>query len=111
MAGHCGDEDVPLEGPELGVGARCHGGGARDIAQKRDLAEVVAATQRHRRSALRFHPHLSSLDHVEAVARIALAEEDTAGGDTDVREIGSELLERNRWQRSEDRDVPEQREL
>jgi len=99
MAGHGGDEDVALERPELRVDASGHRGGARDVAQKRDLAEIATAAQCHRRPPLRLHRHFAPLDHVEAVAGIAFAEDDGAGGDTDVPQMSGELLQRDRRQR------------
>src|SRR4051812_760216 len=72
---HGGDERVPVEPIQVDVGAARHGGGARHVAQERDLAEVIARLQAARRLVVDGDVELTSPDHVEAVSDIAGADD------------------------------------
>src|SRR5918999_3018039 len=69
------DEVVTLERVELDVALRPHGGGARNVANERDLSEGVPRAEHPRRAAVRRHVHRPFGDDVEAIARVALRED------------------------------------
>src|SRR5918999_4419524 len=69
------DEVVPVERVELDVALRPYGGGARNVANERDLSEGVPRPEHPRRAAVCRHVHRPFGDDVEAIARIALRED------------------------------------
>ena len=68
------DERLALERDELDVRHRGHGRRARHVAQERDLAERLAGAE-----AAPEDRDLARLDHVEAIAGVALAQDHRAG--------------------------------
>ncbi len=68
---------------ESQLAAGSHGCRPTDPAEQRDLAEPLPRTERVRRRGRPRSPRLARLDHEVAVADVALAEDDVAGGHVD----------------------------
>src|SRR4051794_18687992 len=97
------DELVPLEGEQLRIVDSGDGGGARNVAQERDLAERLAGPGIADLLAVDRDLDASVLDDVEEVAGVALPEDDITLADGDRDQLRSEILDRRRRQRREDR--------
>src|SRR5204863_7555461 len=70
VAGDGGEEVLALERVEPRVDGRRDGGGARDVSQQRDLAEIVGLV-RARVAALDLDVEFALVDAVEAIAALA----------------------------------------
>src|SRR2546428_12015937 len=99
MPGDCPEEGVALECIQLCLLPRPRRGRARNVAEKRDLAEMLAGSQHVRFPAVDLDLDLAGIDDVEAVAVIALAEDRLARRDLSPRHARGEGLERGGGQR------------
>src|SRR6476620_7854885 len=111
MPGDRSEEGVALERIELGLLPRPRGGRARDVSQKRDLAEMLARSEHVRLPAVDLDLDLAGIDDVEAVAVIALAANRLARWNLSPRHAQGESFERGGGQRCEHRDRLQLREL
>src|SRR5512133_4237769 len=111
MAGDGAQELVPLERVETDLALCGHGRGPRHVAQERDLAEVVARTQRAHVLPSGGNVHLARLDDVEAVAVVTLVDDLRARIGADRDQARGELIDRARrqwleeWHRAQEREL------
>src|SRR5919198_6236884 len=106
------EKALALQREELHLrAARGDGRGAGNVAQERDLAEVVAGPQRPLRRLVDRDLDLSRGDDVEAVAVLSLPDDRLAGADANRLEPRGEPFQNRRWERREDRDRAQEVEL
>src|SRR6266567_9427085 len=104
MAGHGADELVPLEREQIHVGKRRHGRRAWDVAEERDLPEVIAHVHAPGRLVVDSDLDFSRCEDVEAVAMLSLSDDLPSGRNVHQLELVSQLLEGRRGKWTEDRD-------
>jgi hypothetical protein len=110
MASKGGQEGASVECVEQTVGVHGHRGGPRQVAQQRNRAEHVTVAERGERAAHAAHVELALGDHIEALARLALAHDLLAGLHRHLREPPGHVLQCAERQRREQRHAPQQGE-
>src|SRR5207244_10398862 len=99
------DERGPIERVELHLVGRGHGGRAWNVAEKCDLAEVVARPALAQRLAVAGHLSMSTRDDVEAVARLPFSDDRATGRIAGADEAPCGLVLRGQRQRPEHRNA------
>src|SRR6266576_1970917 len=108
MARHGGEEIVALDRQQLQVAESDHRRRAWNVAQERNLAEVVAGMQRLDALPVDLDPRLAVNEHVETVARVALADHLLPGAHELRSSLVRQLLDDRRGEGAEDVDRPQE---
>ena len=96
MAGDDGDEQLPVEGPQLQRLECAHGRRSRHVAQQRDLTEEATRPELADLGAVRLDHRTTGVDDVEPVAVASLLEDRGHRLDLHRHEPGREPLELRR---------------